>query len=387
MPLAQYSDTFWLPSGLPAALMEARVFLEGSGTLAALWADSAGTIPVPQPVVTSGSGGLTFWAELGSYWLHLDSEAFHINVGVSQEESDQSTGTAFGGRLTVSATPASIDIAPLVGYVVTHTQTSAKPVNVRVTSPQRTVALDAGSLSRILTWWLMDASGAVFQQASEPSNAQRRSNLVLGLTAYDGGSGTVVFVQTLPVVLPQPSNQLADLMQALGPFNISGNRITPVTGTLSFDKTAGTIFAQSFNYFPDMDDPHVSPLDAQTPVTFQYNTQTAFSEGSPTTVLDPGNYDVNGVVTPVPSPTDFTIQRVWGYPLVLSQQVRVQYGQNIFTSMAEAIDAIRNVYFNPNPEAEPFGALLAHIVVRANATDLSDLTQAAVLRAGKFDAP
>ena len=71
----------------------------------------------------------------------------------------------------------------------------------------------------------------------------------------------------------------------------------------------------------------------------------------------------------------------------MTQPGRVQYGQDIFPDLSAAEDAIRNVYFNVNPEAEPFAALIAHIVIRADATDLEDQTQARVLKAGKFDAP
>jgi hypothetical protein len=65
----------------------------------------------------------------------------------------------------------------------------------------------------------------------------------------------------------------------------------------------------------------------------------------------------------------------------------VQYGQAIFPSLAAAVDAIGNIEFTPNPEAEPFGALLAHVVLRADATNLGDIAQARIIRAGKFDAP
>lgn len=387
MALEHYTDTFWFPDGQLAKNIAARVFPISSSALATLWADAAGTMPLTQPVSTSAIGVLDFWAETGDYWLHLDTESFRIHVGMSEAQSSLSTGTASGGEFTASLTPGSVDIAPLVGYVVTHTQDGDAPTITRVISPQRTEALAGASLTRILTWWLMDATGTVIQQAARPSNTQRRTHLVLGLTAFDGVS-TIVFDQTLPVILPQPANQLVDLMGALGPFSVSGNLISAVPGTLSFNKTAGTVFAHGFNHIPDPTDPHVSPLVAQAPVNFQYNTQATFSEGSVVTVIDPANYDVAGVVTPVPAATDFTIQRVWGYPLNdPTQQVRVQYGQDVFATMADAQNAIGNVAFIPNPEAEPFSALLAHIVVRADATDLNDPAQASIRRAGKFDAP
>ena len=387
MPIVQFSRQFWYPNGALAANIPARIFPFASNALATLYTDATGTVQAPNPVTTDINGNVTFWAELDTYWLHIDSETFGIAVGMSQEASDQSTGIAFGGEFTPSATPAALDIAPLVGYIVAHPMDGSPAQVTRVTSPQRTEPLAGSSLTRALTWWVMDAAGVVTQQADRPTPQQRRTHLVLGLTAFDGVS-TLVFDQTLPVLLPQPLNQLVDLMHALGPFSVSGNRISAVPGTLSFNKTVGTVFAQSFNHIPDPANPHISTLIAQTPAVFSYNTQTAFSEGPQSPFLDPANYDVAGVVTPVPNPTDVTIQRIWGYPLNDSnQQVRVQYGQEIFPSLAAAVDAIGNIEFIPNPEADPFSALLAHVVLRADATNLADITQARIIKAGKFDAP
>lgn len=199
--------------------------------------------------------------------------------------------------------------------------------------------------------------------------------------------GTLLFDQTLPVSLNQPMEQLTDLMIGLGPFSRTGNHLAAIPGTLSFSKTAGTIFARAFNHIPDPDNPHISTLGAQSPVQFGYNTQLNFSENIFGTVIDPASYDVGGVVTPVPGVV-WTIQRVWAYPLnQVELQIRLQYGQNLYLSQSEALDAIGNTVYIPNPQGDMFAALLGHIVVRSDATDLSDPTQAAIRRAGKFDSP
>lgn len=387
MALARYSDTFWYPSGILAASIPANVFPRGSSVHAQLWADAAGTVPLPNPLTTSPSGVLTFYATIGEYWVHIDQETFLVDVGMSQEQADLSTGIASGGDISPSATLASIDITPLIGYVVSFTTDGSAPTIVKVDSPQRTETLVGPSLTRVLTWWLMDSAGVVSQQATRPTNTQRRTHLILGLTAWDG-STNIVFDQTLPVTLPQPINQLVDLMAALGPFNIVGNNLSVIPGTLQLNKTEGSVFSHSFNYVPNYLDPHVTFLPAQAPMQFMYNTQLAFSDGPVVATVDPANYDVGGVVTPVPSSTDFTIQRVWGFPLNnILQQIRIQYGQNFYPDMQSAENAVGNTTFIPNPEGDPFGALLAHLVVRADATDLSDPTQAALFRASKFATP
>lgn len=89
MALAQYSDLFWVPSGAVAANVPARVFQHASNTLAALYADAGGTVPLTNPTATDAAGRLEFWVEEGMYWLHIDSEAFEIAVGAAAESATQ----------------------------------------------------------------------------------------------------------------------------------------------------------------------------------------------------------------------------------------------------------------------------------------------------------
>jgi hypothetical protein len=385
--LQRYSDTFWFPSGELAVGVPATIFPLDSNVKAPLFAGISGTVPLPNPLETGPGGVLTFYAEHGDYWLHISDWTFQISVGVSQEQSDLSTGTAAGGEFTPNlVTPPDLDIAALVGYVVNQPQDGAEPTIVKVESPARTESLTPASLTRAFTWWLMDANANIIQQGTSPTPQQRRYYLVLGLTLFDGVS-TLLFDQTLPVSLNQPLNQITDLMIGLGPFSRTGNHLSPVPGSLSFNKTAGTIFARAFNFIPDPDNPHISQIAAQSPVQFGYNTQSDFSEAIFGTMLDPTSYDVGGVVTPVPG-VAWTIQRVWAYPLnQVELQVRVQYGQNLYASQSDALDAIGNTAYVPNPQGNVFAALLGWIVMRSDATDLSNPAQAAMRQAGKFDSP
>lgn len=393
MALARYSKRFWFPNNQLAANITARVFPENSNTFAPLFTDATGTVPLPNPTATNGAGILTFWAESGDYWVHLDSESFDVAVGMSQEQADLSTGVASGGEISVNAlNPAAVDISACDGYIVDFTAgDQSQPVITRVKTPDQTVALDAAGLARSVTWWLLDSAGTVIQQASKPDPVQRRSHIMLGVTAQT--AGVIGVDQTLPVILPHQAGQLVDLMEALGPFNITGNQITPNGVNLMFDNSGGTMFARAFNHFASgvlTQNPHTSITAAQSPGVFIQITQTATTAPPLTTTLDVANWDNAGVITPVGGGAfRSTILRVFLFANNDPNfQLIVQYGQDTYASLGAAVTAIGAEPFTVNPNFNPgTGTLIAYIAVTRTATDLSDPAQALIIAPSKFATP
>ena len=78
MALALYQDNFWYPNGSLAIAVPARIFARHTTTLAPIFADAAGTIPLPNPVTTDGGGILTFYATIGDYWIYIAGSSFRI---------------------------------------------------------------------------------------------------------------------------------------------------------------------------------------------------------------------------------------------------------------------------------------------------------------------
>lgn len=397
MPIYQYSRQFWFPSGVLAANVPARIFPLDSNALASLYTDATGTTPLANPVTTDVNGTVDFFAEEGEYWIYIDAETFRVSVGSPDLDLPEavsktmSSGIMSGGEISANlSNPQAIDMAAFVGYIVDEVTDPSFPQVTRVELPAQTIALSAASLARTVTWWLADVGGNIIQQGTQPTNVQRRSHLTLGVTTYIGGM--VVVTQTTPVILAQPANQMADLMDALGPFSITGNLISPNGANLSINQSAGRMFARSFSHFVGgvvTRDPHAVTTQAQAPAQYRYITASGNVFGALRTTLDVANYDVGGVITPIPGGAGAcSIHRVWLFGTgVASTQLAIQYGSTVYSSLATAVDALGQTGHVANPLFVGTGALIAHVIATRTATNLSDITQARIFTAGKFAVP
>lgn len=295
------------------------------------------------------------------------------------------TGVFIGGELNVNTLDATkLDIGDTQGIIMDYTTTPLTPTITEVNFSAATVTIT--NLSAPITWILLDSAGTVVQQTTRPTNSQRRTHLVLGGVLV--ASGVIVQDQSLPTYPPQTVNQLYDLMDAIGPFNVTGNVLSAASTNLTVAKTVGTVFNRGFNHFAGStltNDPHISTTAAQNPMSMRYVTQVVAAPVAPVTSVDPTRYDVGGTITLVPGGANTsTIQRVFITPLNdVAQQVVIQYGQNTYASLDAAIAAIGNASFVKNPSLAD-ATLIGYIVTTKSCTNLSDTTNARIITAARF---
>jgi hypothetical protein len=296
-----------------------------------------------------------------------------------------STGVLLGGELNPNAGDnTQVDIGDTEGVIVDYTTTPASPTVTKISFSATTITIS--DLVSAVTWILLDSSGSVVQQTTRPTNTQRRTHLILGGAFVAGG--VVADVQSIPSYPPQTTNQLYDLMDALGPFNVTGNLLQPAGANLQLAKTAGTVFNRGFNHFNGStltSDPHISTAAAQNPATIRYVTQTPAAAVPTVTVVDPTMYDVAGTITAVPGGSGVsTIQRVYLVPLSDTvEQIVIQYGQTAYASLDLAIAAIGNQSFVRNPNLQD-AVLLGYVVAKKSCTNLSTTADARVIQAARL---
>lgn len=301
-----------------------------------------------------------------------------------------STGVLSGGVMSPNVSnPLSFNISQTYAYVADYVTNPASPNVVPVSIPAQTVVLSGASLTRQTNWWVADVNGNISSLASRPTEVQRRSLIQLGATFSQVPTSAVSAVQTAPGVINQSPNQLYDLMNALGPFIVSGNQVTANGANLSFNKAIGELFAPGRNYASSANDPHTLINPAETPAVFRYCTRNASSFSAFTSTVDVGNYDLNGVITPIPNPTSTaSVHRVFLFGTGTTQtQMAIQYGQNLYSNLTAAVNALGSINYALNPDVDGNGAVLAWIVAQKNCTSLLDTTTSSIVPAHKFSTP
>lgn len=288
--------------------------------------------------------------------------------------------------------PAAFDVPASIGYITDAVTDPAHPVVTTVSIPATTHVISGTDLTRAVNWWMVDSSGTIFSVgSSEPTDVQRRLYLQLGPTgAALTPSYSIISTLPAPVKMVQQYNQFQDLINNLGPFAISGNKITG-NANLTFGISTGPAFFPNFNAATVPRDPHiVQTPSGMNPAQFRYSTQLSGSEnGSLITAFDPTHYDVGGVVTLVGGGTNTsTIQRVWLFGTgTIGTNLVVQYGQNTYASLAAAQAALGSSSYVPNPDFVNVGVLLGWIITTKACTNLTDTANCVIVQAGKFATP
>lgn len=303
--------------------------------------------------------------------------------------SSLTTGIITGGIMSVNVSqPNKVDIAAMTGIIVDYTD-PVNPMVKQVTTTAQT-AVTLASTSRIVTWWMVDANGNFIQQATQPTQTQRRTNIQLGITAYSSSANAIFNIQTTPVITRQPNNQLYDLMYALGPFSINGNMVSANGANLSWNKSAGTLFSAGFNYAQSSTNPHSISSAGTIASAFRYSTQLTGSQSlTQTTTLDVGHFDSGGVITAIGGGVNTcSIHRIFQFATnLISEQFAIQYGQATYASLSAAQAAIGLEPFIVNPDFAGIGVLIGYIIATRTATALNNPAQAVFVQPARFATP
>lgn len=323
--------------------------------------EPASQVDIGQGLVRGGSGEI----KLGPHYLSMAS-----------------SGVYSGGLLSVSApVDSNVTIGVTNGFVIDTSTFGIDTIlttAIEVTTP--IVFTPTNIATQNVTYVGINSSGVQIEWNALPTPEQRRDNIFLGVAVHSNRT-TVEFVNNLQDVSSDVTGQLHDLSRYLGYFNIEGNGVGANGVSLSFDKALGKAFKTGVNFEVNPKDPDTNYLPAKVLSDFRYRTQTGL-EGANINVIDPTSYDLGGVVTSIGgSNNQTTIQRIYVFA---SNQIRVQYGQEIYSSFSDAVDAVGKESFVTESNIKENGLLLCSLVVKKGCTDLSVTSDARFFQAGRF---
>lgn len=345
-------------------------------------------LPAPiEVVVDSGGGGSSVWGTVsGDIQQQLDLVDL-VNTRASVEalaatdwllNNELSNGVKSGMILSVATDPTRINISAGSGLVVDNSDPSAPVLTPLSFAGVTDLVLPYISLVNA-TYIGITSAGLVIQQTTDFTDIQRRNLIILGAAIHSNRT-TVNVVNNLPDVALSATSQINDLMTGLKNFNISGNIISAHGADLSINKSMGYLFKKGSNFRNNKHSPHTNFLAAlEAPATLRYRLRDG-TEYPSTALVDPNNYDFNGVLTPMTG-TRWSIQRFTLFP---SNLIRIQYGQATYGSKTEAIQAISTELFVEEQNIAENGLLRGILVVRRNTTALNNMTYAQFFEADKF---
>ena len=316
----------------------------------------------------------------GGHLEILDDDIDNTSVGLEYVfEREASTGLLDGGLLSIGTPNTTFSISDGQG-VVSHVSNPNVVKHVSWTGKTNIPVTEIAT--QIITFVAIDEGGNVIQQGTPFTNVQKRDYIVIGVVVHVNQT-TVNTINQEQHTTDHAVNQLHELAAAIGFFNVSGNIFGTSGADMTFDKSVGDIFAIGSNYDIEPRNPNQKTLIAETDIAFQYRFQDGTNRSAGAydeLVIDPDSYDVGGVETAVPN-NKFTVQWIFVF---ISGDVKLQMGQKLYNTMAEAIAGIGQDDFVVEPSIEANGLLRGFLIVEKGTTDLTDTSKAKFISAEKF---
>ena len=321
-------------------------------------------------------GALTFpfYNRNESYAIISDGSEWAIGSAFRPQDMNVTTGAITG--CIVSANGSTMfDISP--GTIAIEDWSNPASMRLKLLSyPGVTGQLPPNPTTNIFTTLQLIESAtdglAELQMTSEGlMDAQtRRETVALVSVIHPAGDGVISgFTDDYQIGYgwTQVLNDMTQCRRAC----IAGNVITANGANLSFDRAAGTTALPFFNAASSTWlAPAVRTNAAATAQEFikQAKDPAGPFVGGLVTVIDPDNYDNNGVITALTN-NKWTVQRVFLFGQ--STTMTVSYGQNVYSSQSAAEAAIETETFLEPANADA-GRWICSLVVKKGTTDLSD---------------
>ena len=317
-----------------------------------------------------------YYRNKGTLW---DQEWLEYGVG---------SGLIYGGVVTFNGSD--IYVSPGGGLVVSYNAETGS-ANAVVPTQVKWGAITASATfltSSQYSHIYLDENGNLQQQVEDFTSQQYLEKIPLGTLGHLTNTYIDAFGEEKQTTYAGPA-QANQFIRSFGPLKRQGYDLTAIGSTLGFNSAQGITFKLGGFYSKDPNNPSIydTPSLTSTNKTVRvYRSGSDFvgdiNSGNFYSVVDPTKYDDGtGTLTTISGSTT-TIQRVYVGPT--SERFYIYYGQATYDSIPTAVSQLSTEQFTESLTTSKSLTFIGYIVVRADATDLSDINQANLINGGLF---
>lgn len=340
---------------------------------------TGGTYSSGTTTFTNNTGGTFSVTGLPNTQTTININGVGQNISTNREwrTAQGDTGVLLFSGMTTAST-STINIGAVKGYIVDNETNPLVPTYTYVDYSGQTGVVVATRLTGTESFAFLTSGGTISFQNTFPTSSERKSKIWLGKISHPNNNITVVINE--PDYITSPLALTRDFYQKISYIN-EGVYPYPNGANLNLNISGGKIGGNGINFVNDKTNPNELSMGPGIAQGFTYRTQTGGTTTS-VTLIDPTRYDVGGVITLIPGGGGTsTIQYIFAIP---GQGYIIQYGQNIYNNLANAISAVNTDQFFVFPNLVKNAILIGVIALTKNATQLNVDTQARFFKADMF---
>lgn len=333
-------------------------------------------VPITVPggyIYSSGSQGDLYFAQTNGTinnvirlrWLEGNMYSGLLNGGVITTQSSTVYQVSSGSGIIVSLNGSlSSDPYPAIDYI-SWNNLSSSIAPLSASFDQSFVAIEPSG-----------SKGIIYVQGVPYDDGQFNTLIPIGNVIHQNRS-TINATATYPNVAYGYKQRSSDFIRAFGPLKLTGlDTIVSGSSTGSLQITSGKSYSEGRNYITDVNNPsYVQDTGQPISKIFRYYQSGSgwvylTNGGAGFETIDPTQYSLNGVLTPVPGTganREFSIQRVFYFPGGATKGIYVYYGNQTYPTALAAIANIAYESFIEAPNTSAGAVLSAYLVVRNNA--------------------
>jgi hypothetical protein len=312
-------------------------------------------------------------------------------------EGALASGLLNGGVLSTVNGSTTFSVTSGSGIIVSYnasTTTDPYPTIQKVDWPTYTSqSLTYSSSAQITYIGINPSNSQIIQQTTPFIDGDYEQYIILGRILHQTSSVTNGAV-TSPFVSYARTTSHDQFVRSFGALKLSGHVLAASGSTLSLTKTGGDSYYQGRNYTVNPSNPdYVKSTSDYSLTTSKIFYEYVDGSGNPVinsgianagfTVIDPANYNNNGTLATVPGGS-YTIQRVYWFPNAVTRALYVYYGSATYNSLDTAQAGIATEAFTEGQNTLDGAIFVGYILVKSNATDLSNTSQARFIQGGTF---